>query len=220
MHPQSFLVASRLVLLLALLLPAAWPKDLHPEVTTVTVSVFNDTGVPPVLLSDSEKITERVFVQAGVVLKWQICGQPSETDEQQARCSQSDFLTHLHLRLIRHPIGPQGSALGVSYLAGDGVGCQADVFYERVVKLQFQTQMDPVLLLGLIMAHELGHLLLGTDSHSSAGLMRAEWSSEDLVRARRGTLLFSDDESDHMRAKLYAAFKERNRGRPVLATRK
>jgi hypothetical protein len=218
-YPQ-FLFVPRLVLLFAILLTPLWARDLHPEVTTVTVSVFNDAGVPPGLLSESEEVAAGVFAQAGVVLKWLLCGQPSETAEEQARCDHSDFPTQFHLRLMSRSMGPPGRALGVSYLAEDGVGSQADVFYERVMRLQAQTQMDPVILLGLIIAHELGHLLLGTNSHSPGGLMRANWSSEDLVRARKGTLLFSDDESDHMCAKLYAAFKDRNRARLALATQK
>jgi hypothetical protein len=35
-------------------------------------------------------------------------------------------------------------------------------------------------LLGLVMAHEVGHLLLGTNAHSNQGIMRATWRRRHL----------------------------------------
>jgi hypothetical protein len=45
-------------------------------------------------------------------------------------------------------------------------------------------------MLGAVMAHELGHLLLGEHSHSSEGLMQAHWSTEQLKNMGMGNLLF------------------------------
>lgn len=49
------------------------------------------------------------------------------------------------------------------------------------------------------MAHELGHLLLGTNSHSVNGLMRAHWDWENLQAAQRGELLFLRPEAAQIR---------------------
>ena len=43
-----------------------------------------------------------------------------------------------------------------------------------------RARVDTSLLTGRAMAHELGHLLLGTSGHAAAGLMRAFWSDETL----------------------------------------
>jgi hypothetical protein len=45
-------------------------------------------------------------------------------------------------------------------------------------------------ILGHVIAHELGHLL-GLDSHSPTGIMRADWSRTDLEDAFSGNLLFA-----------------------------
>src|SRR5439155_10444253 len=37
-------------------------------------------------------------------------------------------------------------------------------------------------LLGRVVAHEVGHLLLGTTAHSATGLMRARWNDEEARR--------------------------------------
>jgi hypothetical protein len=42
--------------------------------------------------------------------------------------------------------------------------------------------LDAGTLLGRVMAHEIGHLLLGTANHRPTGLMRAEWSTALLQR--------------------------------------
>ena len=40
------------------------------------------------------------------------------------------------------------------------------------------------------MAHEVGHLLLGHNSHSVGGIMHVPWDQDELVTALRGRLLF------------------------------
>jgi hypothetical protein len=129
-------------------------KHLHPEVSTVQVSLFNDAQVSPTLISEGEKVATRLFAWAVTV-------------KERASCTESVFPTHLHPRLISHPIHPEGIALGVTHLAEDGVGFQADLFSDRVARLQDESQVDLAILPGIVMAHE----LLGTSSHSPAGIM-------------------------------------------------
>jgi hypothetical protein len=116
---KSLLRSVRLVLLPMLLISPAWSKELHPEVTTVKVSVYNDAGLSSGLILELEKVATRVFRQAAVNLEWLSCGLPSANDAQRAICTDSAFPTHLHLRLIGHPLHLHGDALGVAYLAED-----------------------------------------------------------------------------------------------------
>jgi hypothetical protein len=46
-------------------------------------------------------------------------------------------------------------------------------------------------LLGHAMAHEIGHVLLGTTEHSPEGIMKARWGKPDYQRAAMGFLEFS-----------------------------
>jgi hypothetical protein len=54
-------------------------------------------------------------------------------------------------------------------------------------------------LLGLAIAHELGHLLLRSASHSVAGIMRARWTEKGLSADDRGYLRFTYGEAESMR---------------------
>jgi hypothetical protein len=40
--------------------------------------------------------------------------------------------------------------------------------------------------LGALMAHEIGHVLIGSGIHSAAGIMKAHWGSRDLPLIRQG----------------------------------
>ena len=51
-----------------------WSKHLHPEVSTVQVSLFNDAQVSPTLISEGEKVATRVIAWAGVNLEWLLAG--------------------------------------------------------------------------------------------------------------------------------------------------
>jgi hypothetical protein len=60
-------------------------------------------------------------------------------------------------------------------------------------------------LLGYVVIHELGHLLLGKGSHSSVGLMRAKWEVGELRQAARGNLSFTKSEMERMQARYWSA---------------
>ena len=62
-------------------------------------------------------------------------------------------------------------------------GSLATIYVDRVATLARQCGVDVQTLLARAVAHEIGHLLLGTSAHASSGLMRAAWSQTALRRA-------------------------------------
>jgi hypothetical protein len=125
-------------------------------------------------------------------------------------CSQFEWPTHLAVRIVPKSTRWNNEVFGVAFLSAEGAGCYSDVFYDRATELQSTSNADLSDILGNVIAHELGHLLLGSNSHDSSGIMRARWEREDLSRAARGNLLFTAKEAEHMRRKLISA-------RPLLA---
>jgi hypothetical protein len=57
-------------------------------------------------------------------------------------------------------------------------GSLATVYVDRVADLAAAAEVALPTLLGRAIAHEIGHLLLGTAAHARAGVMRAVWSPE------------------------------------------
>ena len=58
-------------------------------------------------------------------------------------------------------------------------GGSAALFYDRALALR-KPGVALSQILGRAMAHEIVHLLLGTTSHTGLGLMKGEWTAEDL----------------------------------------
>jgi hypothetical protein len=74
-----------------------------------------------------------------------------------------------------------------------------------------QLQEAPELTLGQLIghgiAHEIGHLLLGTNSHSDTGLMSAHWNRQELMLAAHMQLLFSAKEAARIREDVRARMR-------------
>ncbi len=58
------------------------------------------------------------------------------------------------------------------------------------------------ILLAHAIAHEVGHLLLGTNKHAHDGVMKAQWSPDDLAGAVTNHLHFQDQQVRGMRRNL------------------
>jgi hypothetical protein len=78
----------------------------------------------------------------------------------------------------------------------------SDIFYDRVKQWAetFHASVNQVL--GHVMAHEIGHLLLRTQQHSSAGIMRGQWTVADLLSAAHGQLRFTPEQSERIRVEI------------------
>jgi hypothetical protein len=117
-------------------------------------------------------------------------------------CASFEWPTHLTVRVVSGSRLSTNEVFGVAFLSADGEGCYSDVFYDRAVGLHADRKIGLAEILGSVMAHELGHLLLGSNSHAGTGIMRAHWQGEDLRLVSRGGLWFTKDEGSHMRRKL------------------
>jgi hypothetical protein len=55
--------------------------------------------------------------------------------------------------------------------------------------------------MGLVIAHEVGHLL-GSETHSQIGIMRADWNAADLQESVFGKLRFTLQQGEIIRAEV------------------
>jgi hypothetical protein len=136
--------------------------------------VYSFPGVSPWVLQEAEKEAGRLLQSVAIELKWNDCN----LQVINPGCASPRILTDLVVRFIPKAL-PQAttSALGI---AGPSAGyATAFIFYDRVLGLRTQTRSMPVML-GRVLAHEIAHLLLPREGHSDVGLMRGQWSADDL----------------------------------------
>jgi hypothetical protein len=208
-----------LVLVLTVLSPAVWSRVPDGEESQVTASIHNDAGISPGVLLQAESDASRVFRQSAIEVHWLNCPLLAAGPENPSQCEAADFPNHLQLRIVKQSLNLNEFALGISFLSADGTGCYADLFYDRAKHLHETTNASLPTLLGHAIAHELGHLLLGTNSHSPTGIMRARWRPADLADANRGRLLFSSIESQQMRNTLTTWHSRGKKDSPIEAAR-
>lgn len=160
----------------------------------IRVAVYNDAKIVGAELHDAEHQAAALFAEAGVKIVWLDYSHKQRSVGCQPGNSSADFFLRIVSAFETVPQGPEAEAMGQSMIppAGyDYVPCgTASVFYDRVMAFACVWAPQSPQILGDAMAHELGHLLLGT-RHSRQGVMKAFWTFQDLDMARRGKLRFS-----------------------------
>jgi len=175
----------------------------------ITVIVRPTAEVPIDLLRDAEGPAARIFEKAGVSVQWLNCFQRGGASLEQA-CAEPPTRADLVIQVIPRARNAADSVFGISFVDAGG-GVFADIFFDRVQRLHAQNpQISFSRLLGSVIGHELGHLLLGEHSHSRAGLMQAHWSSEQLKRMEMGNLLFDATAAAQLRRRAAALERERH----------
>ena len=171
-------------------------KALSPE---LHISVQDSANVPPELLAAAEAEVHRIFQQAGVETAWRNCSETVEKS-QPAGCHVVGS-TYLMLKILHDAMSMQVrdriDVLGVAPLDANGVGFYGYVFYDRIQQLAEKRNLAPTLL-GHVLAHEIGHLLLRSGTHSISGIMSGRWAGGELRRISEGAMFFDAHESKVM----------------------
>src|SRR6266481_3529756 len=168
----------------------------------ITVAIYDDMHLSPQVLADAEDEAMRVYRKAGVAISWVECKSARMKAEADVRCQDSPSATHLNLRIVQHASKASDGVFGVAFLSAEGTGAYTDVSYNSAEELDQQWHVGLARLLGHVMAHELGHLLLGSNAHSRQGIMCPSWHGDELHLASMGALLFSQEQARFMRERL------------------
>jgi hypothetical protein len=148
-----------------------------PTRPAVTISVYDYAHVPAEFLAAAEGDAGRIFRQVGVETFWINC-LPKPEKIELPTCYSVDA-THLMMKILPRAINAhvrdRKDVLGDALVDEKGVGFYAYAFYDGVQRV----------------AHEIGHLLLGSKSHSVSGIMSAHWNGDELRRISEGTMFFA-----------------------------
>lgn len=175
--------------------PAAAGAPDVPE--SLKVRVYDAAGVPSDGLSRATATAQRILAAADVASEWITCGRAP------VGCAAPLGAAEVSVRLVRSPMPrnyhghlPMGDAL-VDREAR--AGSLATIYTGRVAWLAEAGQSEVAVLMGRAIAHEIGHLLLGTNGHAAHGLMRARWSAQEIRRPVATDWLFTSGDARRMR---------------------
>ena len=190
----------------------------------ITVRVHDFAQIPAETLSQSEMIAARVFKEVGVHLDWLDCN-PHAAERAQSPDCRSSSPALLSLRILPR-LAPEArtllgeDALGFAVaLAKPDHGYLASVYHDRVCQRAEMLGHHAWQILGFAIAHEIGHLLLGSNSHSRLGLMRGKWNKEDMQSGARGLLFFQPEQAEVIRTGVRARMQVAEAARqPQVAT--
>jgi hypothetical protein len=170
-------------------------------VTPLVVRLYSGPKLSPYDSQSALEEARTILAHAGFAPEWIMCAAGVSAPE---RCSVPLAGAELAVRLTTAPRpadAVRSFALGYSLVdPNTQAGALATVYLDRVKWLAGAATAEVATLLGRAIAHELGHLLLGTPRHGRLGVMRAIWSSQMVRNSRPAEWRFSVHEAKQMRA--------------------
>ena len=179
--------------------------------------MYDYAQVPKWVLTDAKKIAADIFRDAGIETSWLDCPVSPTSSPPSSTCLKPLDPAVLVLRILSRSMalrvpGPR-DRFGFALLSKkQHFPYVANVFFHRIHDLANGRVTFWPTLLGHIMAHEMGHLLLGQGNHSRKGIMAVEWSEKDLQRATQGSLRFNSRQVEKIQAEVPRRMREQSNG--------
>jgi hypothetical protein len=182
-----------------LLMTALCSVELLAAGQQMNVAVCNLDGVREPIVAKAKAETELVYRSAGVTIVWRDC----DTFPTPAELERDPWFI-VRLRTGKPPLtaGPASlDVMGKAFVEDHGGGTMADAYFQAIQAKSDQHNGDSGLLLGFVMAHELGHLLLGP-GHTPEGVMQAAWGQKQMDALRQRWLRFTEEGAARIRRAL------------------
>lgn len=154
---------------------------------TVPIRLFNDAAVTPRVVIAAQSEATWILRSLCVEIEWVQSPSPKALEI---------FIIAAPLRQSTTPF-----ALGMTILNTE-YGSRATVFLSRVssgVREASRSYLSTIrlhVLLGCVLAHEIGHMLLNTNAHAPAGVMIAAFGEPELLRAEQRRLIFTPSDRE------------------------
>ena len=174
------------VMSLILTVAGVSPRCSAANILRLNIVIYDHAHVEPETLTAAENTVSEIFGRADVQLAWQEGFAYAAERHGALNPVPEDPRT---LVVTLQPAS-EAARFGVrSVCGGIALGPNVTVFVRRL----------DATWLGYIMAHELGHILLGPNAHAVIGIMRGTLLPEDWEKAEQGTLGFTHSQNQQIR---------------------
>ena len=162
----------------------------------LSVRIYDYAEPCPKLLDRAKQEASRVLAQAGIETDWLNCPLTMEERETNPACSVASGPTDLVIRILppaMHPaVSSRTETFGHALVGSQTAPRMASILFGNVERLAWARDTESGygtvhrsvpheryvgILLGHVVAHEIGHLLLASNKHSRGGLMQPRWNA-------------------------------------------
>jgi hypothetical protein len=193
-------VSSLLLLYLAV---AGYAKNVSVYPVALQVQVYDYAGLSPAGILEFVTRTEHILAGSGISVEVDACGRGLSTPCATRQGNSKQVV----IRVVDVIAQKSKHELGESIVSGDG-GTYGTVFLRAAQDKASEANVPRLLVLAYAAAHEVGHLLLGNEAHTSRGLMKERWTNDDFQAMAQGRLHFTSEQVKKL-ARFYG------RGRPA-----
>jgi len=164
----------------------------------MNVAICNLGGVSETIVSQAKGETDLVYRSAGVRILWRECAEFSASVPKEGA---PWFFIRLRSDKPPRTVGPASLDVMGKAFVDDRGGSVADAYFQAVQATSQLHNGDAGVLLGFVIAHELGHLLLGA-GHTRDGVMQAAWGRRQTDALRQRWLKFGKECAERIRLAL------------------
>jgi len=169
---------------------------------SITVRVYDVSDVGAHEMKTAQRVVAEIFDDAGFAVAWRMCPRAASA-KAPAACNDIVQPTEVLVRIVAAPAQVAPVVLGYSFVDPETrMGMLSTVLADRVKRHAARARVPFGTLLGRTIAHELGHLILGTTDHTDDGLMQARWSDRALRLDMKRDLRFTAFDAEKMAAML------------------
>ena len=169
----------------------------------VTIRVHDYVDLSRESIARAQRRVAAIFGAVGVQARWLHTVRPLRAGIDPASPYEQKELSVIVLspEMARHrKVG--SDVVGTAVVTPDESGRIAYVLFDRVAQVARASLADPMEVMGMVMAHELGHLILPHGAHSHIGLMRPNWTIEELRTASGIQFQFTARQGEVIRRRL------------------
>ncbi len=173
-------------------------QGLREDTVAITVHAYNYARIPAWRLARTQRRVADYFLNAGIQLQWadHPLTSTNEPDPAGPAWNPGDLVLKIVANYPKKAERFQDSVFGFA------AGIQAIIINEQMEEIAEVAEATYPEILAIIIAHELGHVLLGPDSHSDTGIMRPRFQADDFRKAQCRTLTFTPQQAEEMRRRV------------------
>jgi hypothetical protein len=196
--PRELLAAA--ILCTAAKPASTWTQCADDGGIPLAIVIDNMAQCPAAVLANAQREAARVLRHAAIDIRWLECPDRQARPHQQPRCGLPSDIPAFTVELLAKVEAerwtvPRDTTLGFS------LASNVYVLFPRLEALADREAVRLSTILGYVIAHEIGHGLLGT-GHSAQGLMRSEVNLPDWRSVEKGQLLFTSGQAQALRREI------------------